>query len=74
MRFYSLERQLALSLLHEIAVPIYTIFSASSSSKEGGGTMDAKAVGQRIKTAREKKNLTQEDLAALVDISVNSGA
>ena len=31
--------------------------------------MDAKAVGQRIKTAREKKNLTQEDLAALVDIS-----
>ncbi len=31
--------------------------------------MDAKAVGQRIKTAREKKNLTQEDLAALIDIS-----
>ena len=31
--------------------------------------MDAKAVGQRIKTAREKKNLTQEDLAALVEIS-----
>ena len=31
--------------------------------------MDAKAVGQRIKTAREKKNMTQEDLAALVDIS-----
>ena len=69
LHFYSLERQLALSLLYEIAVPIYTIFSASSSSKEGGGTMDAKAVGQRIKTAREKKNLTQEDLAALVDIS-----
>lgn len=31
--------------------------------------MDAKAVGQRIKAAREKKNLTQEDLAALVEIS-----
>ena len=31
--------------------------------------MDAKAVGQRIKTAREKKNLTQEYLAALIDIS-----
>lgn len=31
--------------------------------------MDAKAVGRRIKAAREKKNLTQEDLAALVDIS-----
>lgn len=31
--------------------------------------MDAKAVGQRIKAVREKKNLTQEDLAALIDIS-----
>ncbi len=31
--------------------------------------MDAKAVGQRIRAAREKKNLTQEDLAALVEIS-----
>lgn len=31
--------------------------------------MDAKAVGQRIKAAREKKNMTQEDLAALIDIS-----
>ena len=31
--------------------------------------MDAKAVGKRIKAAREKKNLTQEDLAALVEIS-----
>lgn len=31
--------------------------------------MDARAVGQRIKAAREKKGLTQEELAALVDIS-----
>lgn len=31
--------------------------------------MDAKAVGRRIRTAREAKELTQEDLAALVDIS-----
>ena len=31
--------------------------------------MDAKAVVQRIRAAREKKNLTQEDLAALVEIS-----
>lgn len=31
--------------------------------------MDVKAVGQRIKTARERKNMTQEDLAALIDIS-----
>lgn len=28
--------------------------------------MDLKAVGQRIKAAREAKNLTQEELAALV--------
>lgn len=31
--------------------------------------MDAKAVGQRIRAAREKKNLTQEELAALVNLS-----
>ena len=31
--------------------------------------MDMKAVGRRIKMAREEKNLTQEDLASLVNIS-----
>lgn len=31
--------------------------------------MDAKAVGQRIKAAREKKGLTQEELAARMEIS-----
>ena len=31
--------------------------------------MDLKVVGQRIKEAREAKNLTQEELAALVDLS-----
>ena len=31
--------------------------------------MDARAVGQRIKAARGKKNMTQGDLAALNDIS-----
>ena len=31
--------------------------------------MDLKAVGQRIKAARETKNLTQEELAALVNLS-----
>ena len=31
--------------------------------------MDAKAVGRRIRAAREAKGLTQEDLAALVEIS-----
>lgn len=31
--------------------------------------MDAKAVGRRIRAAREKRNMTQEDLAAATDIS-----
>jgi transcriptional regulator with XRE-family HTH domain len=31
--------------------------------------MDLKAVGQRIKMAREAKNLTQEELAAMVNLS-----
>ena len=31
--------------------------------------MDTKAVGQRIKAARERRGLTQEELAALVNIS-----
>lgn len=31
--------------------------------------MDLKAVGQRIKEAREAKGLTQEDLAVIVDLS-----
>lgn len=31
--------------------------------------MDARAVGQRIKALREKRGMTQEDLAALVEIS-----
>lgn len=31
--------------------------------------MDLKAIGQRIKEARESKGLTQEDLAAIVDLS-----
>lgn len=31
--------------------------------------MDLKAVGQRIKAAREAKNITQEELAALVNLS-----
>ena len=31
--------------------------------------MDLKAVGQRIKAEKKKKNLTQEELAALVNLS-----
>lgn len=31
--------------------------------------MDLKSVGMRIKAAREAKNLTQENLAAIVDLS-----
>uniref|UniRef100_UPI003A89D125 helix-turn-helix domain-containing protein n=1 Tax=Coprococcus comes TaxID=410072 RepID=UPI003A89D125 len=46
----------------------YTNFRPNYRSK-GGVTMDLKAVGQRIKAAREAKNLTQEELAALVNLS-----
>ena len=35
--------------------------------------MDLKAVGQRIKAARETKNLTQEELTASLDMSVYFG-
>ncbi len=31
--------------------------------------MDLSAIGSRIKAAREQKNYTQEDLAAIVDLS-----
>ena len=31
--------------------------------------MNQKAIGRRIKNAREKKHLTQEQLAELVDLS-----
>ena len=33
--------------------------------------MNQAALGKRIKTAREKKNMTQEELAAAVDYSVD---
>ena len=36
---------------------------------EGGILVDLSAIGSRIKAARERKHLTQEDLAAIVDLS-----
>ena len=36
--------------------------------------MDGKAVGRRIKEAREKRHLTQEELAARIDISPTHGS
>ena len=36
---------------------------------KGGITVDLSPVGSRIKTARENKKLTQEELAAMVDLS-----
>ena len=36
---------------------------------EGGILVDLGAIGSRIKAAREKKHLTQDDLAAIVDLS-----
>ena len=65
----SLELCFVLWLLYESGHLNYTIFRAKLSSKGGGGRVDAKAVGQRIKAAREKKSMTQEDLAARINIS-----
>ena len=50
-------------LINQVVLIDYTIIIL------GGVTMDLKAVGQRIKAAREAKNLTQEELAALVNLS-----
>ena len=64
----SIELQLNLQILYLSIIHQYTNFRPNYRS-EGGATMDLKAVGQRIKTAREAKNLTQEELAALVNLS-----
>ena len=64
----SKERQLGFWLLYRLKVSRYNIFRPSNRS-EGGVAMDLRIVGLRIKEAREAKNLTQEDLAALVDLS-----
>ena len=55
----SLERYLALWNLYHWAALLYTIFRTIPGSKEG----------RRIKEAREKRHLTQEELAARIDIS-----
>lgn len=62
----SIELYLVLWLLYDIGQLLYTIYRAMLWSMEGGTPMDTKAVGQRIKAAREKRGLTQEELAALV--------
>ena len=68
MKISSIELQLDLRILYLSIIHQYTNFRPNYRS-EGGATMDLKAVGQRIKTAREAKNLTQEELAALVNLS-----
>ena len=64
----SIELYLDLRILYLLIIHQYTNFRPNYRS-EGGTTMDLKAVGQRIKAAREAKNLTQEELAALVNLS-----
>ena len=68
MKTSSIELQLDLQILYLSIIHQYTNFRPNYRS-EGGATMDLKAVGQRIKVAREAKNLTQEELAALVNLS-----
>lgn len=64
----SKELILALRILYLSITHRYTDFRTMIRSG-GGVTMDLKAVGRRIKAAREAKNLTQEELAALVNLS-----
>lgn len=45
------------------------IISERQLALEGGILVDLSAIGSRIKVARERKHLTQEDLAAIVDLS-----
>ena len=68
MKTSSMELQLDLQILYLSIIHQYTNFRPNYRS-EGGATMDLKAVGQRIKAAREAKNLTQEELAALANLS-----
>ncbi len=44
-------------------------FRTAIGCSRGGVTMDLKAIGCRIKEAREDINLTQEELAAIVELS-----
>ena len=68
MKTSSIELQLDLQILYLSIIHQYTNFRPNYRS-EGCAMMDLKAVGQRIKAAREAKNLTQEELAALVNLS-----
>lgn len=68
MKISSIELQLDLRILYLSIIHQYTNFRPNYRS-EGRAMMDLKAVGQRIKAAREAKNLTQEELAALVNLS-----
>ena len=68
MKISSIELQLDLRILYLSIIHQYTNFRPNYRS-EGVAMMDLKAVGQRIKAAREAKNLTQEELAALVNLS-----
>ena len=47
----------------------YIIISERKLVLKGGILVDLSAIGSRIKVARERKHFTQEDLAAIVDLS-----
>lgn len=68
MKYSSIELELGFAILYIEDIHKYTKSRTIIRSGEGV-TMDLKAVGQRIKSAREAKNLTQEELAALVNLS-----
>ena len=55
-------------LLSQIFGERYNYFRIDNNS-EGMSSMNQQAIGRRIKAARERKRLTQEQLAELVDLS-----
>ena len=55
-------------LLSQVFGERYNYFRIDNNS-EGMSSMNQKAIGRRIKAAREKKRLTQEQLAEYVDLS-----
>ena len=72
MKTSSIELQLDLQILHLSIIHQYTNFRPNYRS-EGGATMDLKAVGQRIKAARELLQMYKDDSFHSTKFSTDRG-
>lgn len=72
MKTSSIELQLDLQILHLSIIHQYTNFRPNYRS-EGGATMDLKAVGQRIKAARELLQMYTDDSFHSTKFSTDRG-